>query len=224
MSNNRISVVMRSRDEERWIGHALQSAIELIDNPEIIVVDNCSSDDTKTIAKSFMHDPDKEHNGNYADMKIIDIEDYSPGGSLNKGINAASGDYILIMSSHCVLTKFNFEEHANDLEHYSALFGNQIPIYQGKKITKRYLWKHFSDERTENMYSDGEDRYFFHNALSFFKKSTLINKPFDENVVGKEDRYWAVDIINSGGKILYTPSMEVNHHYTDNGNTWKGIG
>ena len=74
------------------------------------------------------------------------------------------------------------------------------------------------------MYSDGEDRYFFHNALSFFKKSTLINKPFDENVVGKEDRYWAVDVINSGGKTLYTPSMEVNHHYTDNGATWKGIG
>ena len=36
MSNNRISVVMRSRNEERWIGHALQSAIELIDNPELI--------------------------------------------------------------------------------------------------------------------------------------------------------------------------------------------
>ena len=117
------------------------------------------------------------------------------------------------MSSHCVLTKFDFEEHTNDLEQYSALFGNQIPIYRGKKITKRYLWKHFSNERTENMYSDGEDRYFFHNALSFFKKSTLINKPFDENVVGKEDRYWAVDIINSGINNINCPVSVLLSYY-----------
>jgi hypothetical protein len=69
-----------------------------------------------------------------------------------------------------------------------------------------------------------ENRYFFHNALSFFKSETLKNFPFDEHLVGKEDRYWARDIIDGGAKILYDPEMEVNHHYTDNGNTWKGIG
>ena len=222
--SKRISVILRSRNEERWIGHAIQSVIEYIENPEVIVVDNGSEDKTISIVKSFLHDPDKMNNGNYADIKILEINDYSPGRSLNLGVSNAIGEYLLIMSSHCVLTKFKLEEHITDLESYEALFGNQIPIYQGRKITKRYLWKHFTDQRVENMYSEGEDRYFFHNALSFFKKSTLIEKPFDENIVGKEDRYWAMDIINSGSKILYTPSMEVNHHYTDNGNTWKGIG
>ena len=74
------------------------------------------------------------------------------------------------------------------------------------------------------MYSEMEDRYFMHNALAFYKKSTLIANPFDEHLVGKEDRYWANDVINSGLKILYDPKMAVEHHYTSDGNTWKGIG
>ena len=34
----------------------------------------------------------------------------------------------------------------------------------------------------------------------------------------------SLELIDGGAKILYDPEMEVNHHYTDNGNTWKGIG
>ena len=74
------------------------------------------------------------------------------------------------------------------------------------------------------MYSEMEERYFFHNALAFYKKNFLIEKPFDENLLGKEDRYWAKDVIEAGNSILYDPTMTVDHHYTENGNTWKGIG
>ena len=41
---------------------------------------------------------------------------------------------------------------------------------------------------------------------------------------GKEDRYWANSIISKNYKILYDHSISVNHHYTLNGATWKGIG
>ena len=48
--------------------------------------------------------------------------------------------------------------------------------------------------------------------------------PFDENLAGKEDRYWVNKIIKKGYKFLYDPNIIVDHHYTENGNTWKGIG
>jgi len=223
MSKAKVSVVIRSKNEERWIGHAIQSTIEHLNEPEIIIVDNLSKDNTRSIVKHFMKDPDVENNGNYSDLKMIDIDDYSPGRALNLGAKSASGDFILYLSSHCVLTKFNLEEHISDLDNFDALFGNQIPVWEGKKITRRYLWSHFGKDRSPNMYSEMEGRYFFHNALSFFKRTTILERPFDELLVGKEDRYWAMDLIKSGGSTLYTPSMEVNHHYTDNGNTWKGI-
>ena len=79
----------------------------------------------------------------------------------------------MIISAHCVLNKLSLKKHIKDLEKFIAVFGNQIPYYYGKRITKRYIWSHFTKKRTINMYSDFEKRYFFHNAISFFKSTTL---------------------------------------------------
>ena len=46
-----------------------------------------------------------------------------------------------------------------------------------------------------NYFSKIENRYFFHNAFAFFKKKFLTKYPFDEQLVGKEDRYWAKKLL-----------------------------
>ena len=74
------------------------------------------------------------------------------------------------------------------------------------------------------MWSESENRYFFHNAASIFKKEILVKNPFDEELAGKEDRYWANNWIAKNNKILNQPALEVNHFYTSEGHTWKGIG
>ena len=223
--NTNFSVIIRSKNEERWIGHAIQSVIDNLPNNEIIIVDNNSIDKSLSIASSFKRDPDyNDKDSNYTDIKILNIDDYTPGKALNLGVQNSTFEYICILSSHCVIKKIDIDEIISNLNEFSGIFGNQVPIYEGKKIQKRYLWSHFKDSKEVDMFSDMENRHFFHNAISFFKKETLINKPFNEALVGKEDRYWARDIIESGGKTLYLPSIEVDHHYTSNGNTWKGIG
>jgi glycosyltransferase involved in cell wall biosynthesis len=224
--NNKFSVIIRCKNEERWIGHTIQSVIDLVPNNEIIIVDNGSNDRSLEIVKSFRKDPDLKGNDEYyADVKIVNIDSYTPGAALNLGVQEANYENILIISSHCVLKKFDINELTLNLEKYAGIFGNQIPLYQGKKITKRYLWKHFTDSVVEDMYSDMEDRSFFHNAASVFTRESLLKFPFNENITGKEDRYWADKVVNSGAHTLYDPlSLEVDHHYTANGNTWKGIG
>lgn len=222
--NKKISVIIRCRNESRWIGHTIQSVIDLVNAPEIVVIDNHSTDSSVEIAKNFQRDPELRGSNAYTDIKIITIDEYTPGRSINMGAKEAVNEYLLVISGHCVLNKIDLNKHISDLESYDAIFGNQIPIWQGKKITKRYIWSHFIDSEVTNMFSEMENRYFFHNAISFFKKETLIKYPFDANLTGKEDRYWANEMINNGSKILYDPSMEADHHYTDNGNTWKGIG
>ena len=74
------------------------------------------------------------------------------------------------------------------------------------------------------MFSKLENRYFIHNAIAVYKKKTLKKYPFDEYLLGKEDRYWANNIIKKKLNFLYDPSLEVTHHYTENGNTWRGLG
>ena len=110
------------------------------------------------------------------------------------------------------------------LENYPALFGRQIPHYYGKRLKPIYIWSQFSEEKSMNMFSTLENRYFFHNAFSFFRRSFLEEFPMNEELVGKEYRYWAPKIVSEGHSYLYDPSFVCDHHFTEEGNTWKGIG
>ena len=224
----KFSVVIRCKNEERWIGHTIQSVVERISDAEIIVVDNNSTDASLEIVRSFQSDPTLGKgigSEKYTVIKIVKIADYSPGRALNLGVQESSNSNILIISSHCVLTNVDITRHLKDLELHDAVFGDQQPVYNGKKITKRYMWSNFTDARTVNLYSDHEQRYFFHNALSMFRKKTLLDHPFNETLTGKEDRYWALEMVDQhDAKILYDPVLSADHHYTPNGNTWKGIG
>lgn len=224
--NESVSIILRTRNEERWIGHSIQSILDLISKPEIIIVDNNSTDQTLQIARYFMQDPllKDNTNKNYTKIKIKNIIDYSPGKSLNLGIKLATNKIILIMSAHCQLKSINLEKHINDLKKYVCVYGNQNPIYYGKKITKRYVWSNFTKVEKVNYFSKLENRYFMHNAISMFNKSYMTKNKFNENLQGKEDRYWINQQVKKNKKFLYDPSLEVDHHYTANGNTWKGIG
>ena len=59
---NKISVIIRCKNEERWIGHCIQSVIESLNKPEIIIIDNKSKDETLSIIKSFKEDPNLKNN------------------------------------------------------------------------------------------------------------------------------------------------------------------
>ena len=71
------------------------------------------------------------------------------------------------------------------------------------------------------MFSKLENRHFIHNALAVYDKKILKKYPFHEKLMGKEDRYWAKQIVKNKLKFLYDPSLEAEHHYTDGGSSWK---
>ena len=74
------------------------------------------------------------------------------------------------------------------------------------------------------MWSESENRYFLHNAFSFFKRDFLIDNVFDETLPGKEDRYWVNKMIQKGYNTFYNHNMRCYHHWTPGGATWKGMG
>ena len=210
-----ISIIIRNKNESRFIGYAIQSCLDFFTNPEIIIIDDNSDDDSDKVISLF----------DRADIKIFNLEKrYTPGYSINYGVSKCSNDIILILSAHCQITKMDLTYIKELLKDNKAIFGNQTPIYCGKRITKRYIWSHFKKKEETNLYSKIEDRYFLHNAFCFYNKSFLSKIPFDEKLSGKEDRYWAIDIVDKGYNYLYTPKIEVNHFWTPRGATWKGIG
>ncbi len=210
-----VSIIIRNRNESEYIGFAIQSCIDQFKNPEIIIVDNNSTDESLEIVNLFI---------DRTDIKIVEITDYTPGKSINLGVQNASRDIILVLSAHSQITEVNLERVQEILIHHKAVMGQQNPIYRGKKISKRYIWSHFIDEPCVNMYSDIENRQFLHNAFWFYKREDLLENPMPEQYPGKEDRFWAIDIVNRGYTYWYSPEFKCNHFYTNNGATWKGIG
>ena len=196
-----ISVVIRTKDEDRFVGYAIQSVIDHIPDAEIIVIDNNSTDDTLKVARQF-------------DVDIYNIKKYTPGKALNMGVDLASYDRIVFLSAHCEITKW---------QQYSkpAMFFKQVPIFNGQKIPLKGMWKHFDNSYRANYWSEAERRFFFHNAFSMFDKDLLMEIPFDEFVEGKEDRLWAQEAAWQDIDFYYAPGVVCHHHYTPNGNTWK---
>ena len=211
------SVIIRNRTGEKFIGFAIQSVLDHIPGAEIIIVDNNSTDETMEIVSQF----------NLADIEVVECPNYSPGKAINLGAQVAVGDVVLVLSAHSQITNYDDKNVRFHLQHnnYRAVFGKQLPIYRGKRITPRYIWSHFGDDQVENMYSEIEERQFLHNAFCAYDTKYLLDNPFDDSLAGKEDRYWAIDQVNKGENYLYDPShMECNHYWTPGGATWKGLG
>ena len=210
-------ILVLYKDEEKHIGYCLQSVVDYLgEDLQIIIVDNCSKDNSIRIVNTF----------DYLKIfkKKVAKNDYTPGKALNLGVKEATGDLILIISAHCEITKFSLDHAITNLQENIAIWGKQIPIFDGKKISRRYMWSNFKDESSINHYCKFEDRYFFHNAFSLFKKESLLQFPFNEDLIGKEDRIWANERIEAGQNIKYESNFIAKHHYTVNGATWKGTG
>ena len=220
-----ISVIIRLKNEEQWIGHTIQSVLDHFEHPEIIIINNLSTDKSIQIANLFSHDTSLPFNDKrYTNIKKMKLDEYSPGKAINLGINHSSRKYVLLISAHCVIRKLNKKVLFEKLDVFKAIFGKQIPHYYGKRIKPSYIWSHFEKKETVNMFSELEERYFFHNAFAFFQKEFLEKFPMNEDLVGKEDRYWAHNVVSNGEKYLYDPDFICNHHFTENGNTWRGVG
>jgi glycosyltransferase involved in cell wall biosynthesis len=208
MSTSLISVIIRTKNEAKWIGTCLQ-AINLQDYPamEVIVVDNESTDATLDICSRYN-----------AVITSISNMDFNYSRALNRGIEIARGELIAIISGHCVPVHdywlANLYMHFRDPQ-VMGVYGRQVPLPDTTPADKRDLWITFGLDR-KRQHRD----YFFHNANSMIRRSAWEKVPFNENINGVEDQDWAQSILRQNGLIIYEPSAGVYHQHGihNNGN------
>lgn len=196
-----ISVIIRSKNEERWIRRCLTAvSLQDYDGIEIIVVDNGSRDKTIDIAREFR-------------CKVLSIGDreFSFGRALNMGIREASGEYVAVLSAHCVpLNNKWLARMVMDFtdDSIAAVYGRQEPLPDSDVFDKRDLWTVFGLEAKVQTKD-----FFFHNANSMIRRKLWESIPFDEELTGVEDRDWAKKVIERGYKIVYEPQASVYHFH-----------
>lgn len=200
-----VGVVIRAKNEGRWIRYCIQALSEQVGvgHIEIVLVD-CSSCDM-TVERALEIFPR---------MRVVKYEgEYYPGKSINLGISAVpDADYIVVLSAHCVpvggswLAKMI--EPLEENKDWAASYCRQVPTLASTPENRRDLLNTFSVEsRIQSKDS------FFHNAASVLRRSVWKEIPFDENLKHIEDRHWALNLFARGYKIFYNASSVVIHEH-----------
>lgn len=196
-----ISIIIRTRNEERWIRECLRRIQQqTITDVEIVLVDNNSTDQTVARAKQV-----------YPNLKFVTIDEYLPGQAINAGIRASCGECIAILSAHCLPVKddwlatlvANCEDKA-----VAGVYGRQIPTSYSSAQDKRDLLVTFGLDK----HIQKKD-FFFHNANSLIRRELWEQFSFDEEVSNIEDRVWAKQVIDAGYVLVYEPDAAVYHYH-----------
>ena len=196
-----ISVVVRTRNERQWIGRCL-SALKHQDcgEVEILVVDNESTDGTLDVVRKFE-----------CRLLTITAGEFSHGRSINLGIAEAKGEFVAIVSGHCIPVnshwlrrlRLAFADPA-----VAGVYGRQEPLPDSSDFDKRDLWTAFGLDRRVQ-YRDN----FFHNANSMIRRNVWQTLPFNETLSGVEDRDWAKRALARGHRVVYEPAAGVYHFH-----------
>tara|TARA_Y100000294_G_scaffold177753_1_gene204629 strand:+ start:3874 stop:5184 length:1311 start_codon:yes stop_codon:yes gene_type:complete len=203
MSKPLISIIVRTKNENYWIGkclHAINN--QNYKNIEIILVDNSSKDNTVQIVKR-----------NFPKVKIINYKDkkFFPGKAINLGVKKSKGKFIAIISGHCI-PKNNFWI-SNLLKNFNnqkiaGVYGKQEPLQTSDFNIVRELTYLFGNDKKVQTKDP-----FFHNANSMIRRNVWKKFKFDNKTLHIEDRIWAQKILNKGYKIIYDPNSSVFHHH-----------
>jgi rhamnosyltransferase len=197
--NVKCSIVIRAYNEEAHIGRLLKGiSQQAFSGVETILVDSGSTDRTPVIAEEY-------------GVKVVGItpEEFTFGRSLNKGIQSAEGEFVVIVSAHC------YPVYPDWLDRLLAPFSDpKVAISYGKQSggeTNQYSehqWfkQYFPDHSIPN-----QGHPYCHNANAAIRRELWQQHPYNEHLTGLEDLAWASWVFEQGYAIAYTADAEIIH-------------
>ena len=197
------SIIIRAYNEEEHLGKLLNGIQQqTIEEREIILVDSGSTDGTLEIAQRHP-------------VKIVSIDssEFTFGRSLNMGIAAASGRFMVIISAHC------YPVYPDWLEQLLKPFENeQVAVSYGKQRgagTNHYSEHQFFRTYFPDISQPDQGQPYTHNANAAVRKSLWEDHPYNEEVTGLEDLAWSSWAKEKGYSIAYVAEAEIIHIHSE---------
>jgi hypothetical protein len=195
----KVGIIIRARNEERWIASCLKAVFDQsFQDFEVVLVDNRSADGTVVKARRWP-------------VRVITLDNYLPGKSLNEGFQATSADTLVSLSAHCEPTGNRWLENLIAPlreDGVAGVYGRQQPLTFTSPEDKRDLLIAFGLDRKRQRRDP-----FFHNANSAIRRDVWERFPFSEEVTNVEDRLWARTVQANGYEIVYQPDASVYHYH-----------
>ncbi len=177
-----ISILIRSFNSSRLINEVL-SKLGIGANDELLVVDSGSTDSTLDIATSHH-------------AKIISVDTpFNYSRSLNAGFEAAQGDWVLVISSHCIPLRSDLLERMREVASTAAddiavIYG-RVSLYDPGQANPRVETGTQADWKSRRFATGG-------NGFAMYPKKFWEMHAFNENIITAEDLDWLAWALSTG--------------------------
>ena len=217
-----VSVIIPLYNAEKYISECLDSLLaQTFPNFEVIIVNDCSPDSSRTIAESYLDKFDGR-------LKLLDNEKNSgPGASRNNGLRQATGEYIFFMDSDDLLIPTGLEEMHTPAKEFDA-----DVVYCEKFFSADDTGKIFqtADTRGTRLVTEPTlepdslaDRVNFITRRSFFgtpwiklvrRKMLIENEIVFPHFPLTEDHFWSCGLFFFAKKFLRIPKAVYIYRHT----------
>jgi GT2 family glycosyltransferase len=220
------SVVIRTRDEEKYFHDLLMNLGEqTVQASELVIVNNYSSEEKRCLLRDYLSEGFK---GFFSDrrtrVKLVGLADneFSHAYSTNVGVAAAENELVCITNSHSLPISCHWledgEAHFEDGS-VAGVSGFFVPHLEGTMIGE-------FDRKVYRFVQKTILRQNWCSTINCIIRKSLWNVyPFDENLLkiipetrkyGLEDYDWSREMRTRGYRIVVDPSFSVFHSH---GNT-----
>ena len=197
------SLVIRAYNESAHLGRLLEGiSHQTVKDVEVILVDSGSTDSTVSIAEAFG-----------AKMMHIRPEEFTFGRSLNRGIEKATGDFVVIASAHV------YPVYPDWLESLLRPFEDaKVALTYGKQRgpdSAKFSEQQVFHQWYPDVSQPRQPTAFCNNANAAIRKSLWVKHPYDESLTGLEDLAWAKWAKEQGHAIAYVAEAEIVHVHNE---------
>lgn len=223
-----ISVVIRTRDKERFLDRLLENlAMQTVQASEIIIVDNYSTIEKRRVLEDVLSEIVKRcFKHRVTKFKFTSLTDYefSHAYSTNLGVSLAENELVCITNAHSLPISLRWLQDGiryfedSKIAGVGGFFVPNRETIAGKRINNLYR---FSQKMV--LYQDGSSSRFA-TTNCIIRKSLWKTYPFDENLpklipetrkYGLEDYDWSIEMAARGFKITVDPAFSVFHSHDE---------
>ena len=205
---------------EKCLAHITKQSFD-INNYEIIIVDDCSKDNTEEFCNNYVK---TKQNVRYIRNEVNKGRCVTR----NKGIRASIGKYLVFLDND-LITDSNFLQA--QLDYFNKFAGKKIAIINDTtyppEILKKSNFGTFYQSRAIGYrsksdmagidYDDVPSNYFAGGGSSVKREDAFSIGLFDESLgkYGSEDELFGYRFIKSGGKIVFCDKTKIIHNDSD---------
>ncbi len=202
--DSRISIIIVNYNGRHFLGPCLSSVLlEATTEDEIIVVDNGSSDGSAGFIKE-----------SFPAVKVIESPvNLGFAGGNNKGVEAAIGDFIVLLNNDTVVHKGWLKGLVDEMQKKNV--GCATSLIKTAGIPERYYEMNgsinFLGHNIMRVYKKPSDIFFPGGASMIFRKS-IFGLPFDEDYFAYgEDVYFGFRARFMGFNVCHTNASSLDH-------------